>query len=586
MNNHLTSRQMLAYLDGELSRSETHHAEDHLHSCWTCRSKVERLTADIATILDAQNESFSTALPPPPRPWPSFNALLARNASPPPTPLWARTFAHVNSLLSPARVLVSSAAIVVLVILAYSVFRPRPVSAKEVLRRVQIADTNRSTITRDQVIRERVHIRKTMRGENHSQSMQVDTWKSLTAAYWNAPDHDSVAADLEAQYRAHNIPIGLPLSATSADSWGKVAGGSPTVSQQGSDVDLSFAASGDSATGAVERVNLLIQPETWKVKQMTLEFPDASFEVTEDDFSVVPVSAVPLELLAYLEPEATPQMLVQPVAHRLSGVAASLIHVPAVNLDKAEMDVYATLHRLNADLGEPVTVTRSSHSVQVGLWQLPPDRQNELRAALEPKPGVEVELAAPLTSGAISSPAIAPPIAAASGPLYIPAESGGDDQRLLKLFGSVKKEQEFTDQALATSTAILSHLYALRNLQEQFPPEKEQSLPSEQRAQLAALVHDHAAAAAVSLDTLRTQLAPLNTAFHISTSESMAQPAVVDWQSGSLDALQSARTADHLLRSMLTTSETPAAPDIALPQIEQELSHLSAELNNFNGITR
>ena len=396
MNNHLTSRQMLAYLDGELSRSETHHAEDHLHSCWTCRSKVERLTADIATILDAQNESFSTALQPPPRPWPSFNALLARNASPPPIPLWARTFAHVNSLLSPVRVLVSSAAIVVLVILAYSAFRSRAVSAKEVLRQVQIADTNRTAITKDQVIRERVHIRKTMRGENHSQAMQVDTWKSLTAAYWNAPDHDSVAADLEAQYRAHNIPIGLPLSAASADSWGKVAGGSPTVSQQGSDVDLSFAGTDDSATGAVERVNFLIQPETWQVKQMTLEFPDASFEVTEDDFSVVPVSAVPPELLAYLEPEATPQMLVQPVAHRLSGVAASLIHVPAVNLDHAELEVFATLHRLNADLGEPVTVTRSSHSVQVGLWQLPPDRQNELRAALEPVPGVQVELTAPV----------------------------------------------------------------------------------------------------------------------------------------------------------------------------------------------
>jgi hypothetical protein len=575
---------MLAYLDGELSRSETHHAEDHLHSCWTCRSKVERLTADIATILDAQNESFSTALPPPPRPWPSFNALLARNASPPPTPLWARTFAHVNSLLSPARVLVSSAAIVVLVILAYSAFRSRAVSAKEVLRQVQIADTNRTAITKDQVIRERVRIRKTMRGENHSQSMQVDTWKSLTAAYWNAPDHNSVAADLEAQYRAHNIPIGLPLSAASADSWGKVAGGSPTVSQQGSDVDLSFAGSGDGSTGAVERVNLLIQPETWQVKQMTLEFPNASFEVTEDDFSIVPVSAVPPELLAHLEPEAVPQMLVHPVTHPIPGATASLIHLPAVNLDNAELEVFATLHRLNADLGEPVTVTRSSHSVQVGLWQLPPDRQNELRAALEPVPGVQVELTAPVESVVASKPAIALPVTAASGPLYIPAESGGDDQRLLKLFGSVEKEQEFTDQALATSTAILSHLYALRNLQGQFPPEKEQSLPPEERAQLTALVQDHSAAVATSLDALKAQLAPLCVAFHISARESTAQPAAINWQFGALEALETARNGDHLLRSMLTTSQTPTTPDIALPQIEQELSHLSAELNNFNGI--
>jgi hypothetical protein len=490
----------------------------------------------------------------------------------------------VNSLLSPARVLVSSAAIVVLVILAYSAFRSRAVSAKEVLRRVQIAETTRTTITKDEVIRERVHIRKTMRGESRSQSMQVDTWKSTTAAYWNAPDSNSIAADLEAQYKAHDIPIGLPLSAASADSWGKVAGGSPTISQQGSDVDLSFTGSGDGATGAVERVNLLIQPETWQVKQMTLEFPDVSFEVTEDDFSIVPVSAVTPELLAHLEPEAIPQMLAQSVAHPLSGTAASLIHLPAVDLDHAELDVFATLHRLNADLGEPVTVTRSSQSVQVGLWQLPPDRQNELRAALEPKPGVEVELAAPLRSGAISKPAIAPLLTAASGPLYIPAESSGDDQRLLKLFGSVEKEQEFTNQTLATSTAILSHLYALRNLQGQFPPEKEQSLPPKERVQLTALVRDHVAAVATSLNTLRTQLAPLNTAFHIPTNELTAQPAVINWQSGALEALETARNGDHLLRSMLTTRQTPTTPDIALPQIEQELSHLRAELNNFNGI--
>lgn len=592
MNNHLTSRQMLAYLDGELSRSETHYAKDHLHSCWTCRSEVERLKADIATILDAQNESFSPALPSPPSPWPSFNALLARNAPPPPSPLWARIFAHANSLLSPARVLVASAAIVVVVLLGYSAFRPRPVSAKEVLRRVQIADTNRTAITKDHVIRERVHVRKTMRGESHSESMQVDTWKSTTAAYWNAPDSDSVAADLEAQYKAHDIPLGLPLSAASVDSWGRVAGGSPTVSQQGSNVDLSFAGSGDGATGSVERVNLLIQPETWQVKQMTLEFPDASFEVTEDDFSIVPVSAVPPELLAHLEPEVIPQMLAHSVAHSLPGTTASLIHLPVVNLDNAELDVFATLHRLNADLGEPVTVTRSSHSVQVGLWQLPPDRQSELRAVLEPEPGVEVELTAPVENSAASKPAIAPLITAAiaplitaaSGPLHIPAESGGDDQLLLKHFGSVEKEQEFTDHALATSTAILSHLYALRNLQGQFPPEKEQSLPPEERAQLTALVQDHVAAVATSLNTLRAQLAPLNTAFHVSSSESVIQPAAINWQSGALEALETARNGDHLLRSMLTTSETPATPDIALPQIDQELSDLSAELNNFNGI--
>jgi hypothetical protein len=160
----------------------------------------------------------------------------------------------------------------------------------------------------------------------------------------------------------------LPLSAASVESWGNVAGGNPAVSRKGLDVDLSFARSADGGTSSIEQVSLTVQPDSWQVKQMTLDFPDASFEVTEDDYSVIPTSAVPADLLAHLEPLAIPQLPARPVA----GIAASSIHLPTVNLDKAELDVFARLHSLKADLGEPVTVIRSSQVVKVGAWQLPP----------------------------------------------------------------------------------------------------------------------------------------------------------------------------------------------------------------------
>jgi anti-sigma factor RsiW len=78
MNNHLTTQQMLTYIDGELSKSEMGLTEEHLHSCWTCLTEVERLKNGIVTILDAYNEHFAPALPPSPRPWPNFQVLLAR----------------------------------------------------------------------------------------------------------------------------------------------------------------------------------------------------------------------------------------------------------------------------------------------------------------------------------------------------------------------------------------------------------------------------------------------------------------------------------------------------------------------------
>lgn len=582
MNNHLTRQQMLSYIDGELSRSEARKAEEHLHSCWTCLTEVDKLKADIATILDAQREQFEPTLPPPPKPWASIESLMTRAQPEEAVSLWTRLAVYLNAVLTPARLVVVSCVVAALVIFGYSMFRVRTVSAREVMQKIQAADTQRSTITKSQVIRERVHVRKTIHGQNQSQVASVDTWKSRSAAYWNVAKSGLPAADLEAQYKAHNIPVDLPLSSASVDSWGRAAGGNATVSRQGADMDVSFAGSGNGAAGTVERVSLLVQPDTWQVKRMTLDFADESFEVTEDDYSVVPTNEVPADLLAYLEPSPLPQIVAtQPNIQPLTGIAAGSIHLPMVNLDKAELDVFTKLHDLKADLGEPVTVTRSTQAVQVGVWQLPPERQGEIRAALADEPGVQVETTEPRTPfghKAIARTTVPP---ADGAPLHIDVESGGDDQRLLKFFGSVDREQDFTNEALATSTAILSHLYALRNLQAQFPIDKALWLPPEEQARLDILVRDHATAISTNLDALSRQLAPVDANFNITPCVSSVSPVATSWQSESLGALETARVVDHLLRAVLTTSQAPAVPDSALPQIDQNLCRLRVEVRNL-----
>ncbi len=332
MSNHLTSQQMLAFIDGELSKSDTRTVEEHLHSCWTCLTEVERLKSDIAVILDAQKERFAPALPPPPKPWASIESLIARSAADQPVSLWTRFAVYLNTALTPGRFAVVSCAIAALIVFAYAALRTKPVSAKEVLQRIQTADAQRGTITKDQVIRERVHVRRTIHGQNRPQVANVDTWKSHNAAYWNVAQSESPAANLEAQYKAHNIPLDLPLSSASVDSWRRVAGGNASVFRRGTDMDVSFTGSRDDASGAIERLSLLVQPETWQVKQMTLDFADESYDVTEDDYSVMPTSEVPAYLLAYLEPSPLPQLTAaQPVLHPLAGAVAGSIHLPMVN---------------------------------------------------------------------------------------------------------------------------------------------------------------------------------------------------------------------------------------------------------------
>jgi hypothetical protein len=166
--------------------------------------------------------------------------------------------------------------------------------------------------------------------------------------------------------------------------------------------------------------------------------------------------------------------------------------------------------------------------------------------------------------------------------LHIEVESGDEDQRLIKFFGSTEREQDFTNEALGTSTAILSHLYALRNLQRQFPLDKDVSLSPAEQSQLHMLVQDHATAISTNLDALVRQFGPLDANFGVTPCASSVAPTATSWQGESLEALDTARVIDHILRALLTTSQTPAVPDSALPEIDQNLCRLRAELKNFS----
>ncbi|HZY62390.1 MAG TPA: hypothetical protein VFE38_07675 [Edaphobacter sp.] len=581
MNNHLTPRQMLAYIDGELSRTETRHAEKHLHSCWACLAELERLKSDIATILDAQNEALAPALPPPPQPWLGFDTILARKLPAEPIRSWQRFFACLQRSLTPTRSVLASAAVALFFVGFYAVVHTRTVSAKEVLRKVEVADTQRSRIAKNQVIRERIHVRRIPHGQKASRMVRVDTWKSPHAAYWQVEDSASAAADLQAQYQQHKIPADLPLSSASVESWGKAAGGGPTLSRQGIDMNLIFTGMKGSGEGSVERVSLLIQSEDWHIKQMTLDFPDASFEITEDDYTVMPMTDAPIAVLAYLEPPASPLAL-PATAGPVADTPAKSMVLPSVNLDMAELEVFTALHNARADLGDPVSVTRSSRAVHVGLWQLSPERQSELRAALISIPGVRVDTVRRQISVSTRTVISPTPVQAPTGiPLQVEGESGDEDKRLLQFFGNADRKQDFTNQALGTSTAILSHLYALHNLALQFPVSRDQQLSSEERERLQVLVRDHVTAVSVSLEDLKRQLDPLNANFNISACSSSPLSPVGSWQTGSQQALAASRAIDHLLRALLTTSQAPASPEYALPQINENIYHLRAELSTL-----
>jgi hypothetical protein len=181
------------------------------------------------------------------------------------------------------------------------------------------------------------------------------------------------------------------------------------------------------------------------------------------------------------------------------------------------------------------------------------------------------------------APPAAPPPTTTDAPVHIEVVSGNEDQRLLKYFGSSQRDQDFTNEAIGASTVILSHLYALRNLQDQFPVERSQSLAPEEQAQLHSLVQDHVTAILANVDALGRQLAPLDANFGALACASLTAPAAANWQGGSVEALDTAKGVDHLLRALLTDSLAVVAPDSAVPEIDRDLCRLRMELRSLSG---
>jgi hypothetical protein len=566
MSSHLPSSRLLAYLDGELGRREKRQVERHLKTCWTCRTEMHRLEDDIRMILDAHEKVFTRALPPPKNIWPSFDTLLAKRS-----PSWRdRFFSALSSLRRPLRTLAIPCMVVTVLVVALVLNQVAPVSAQEAMRRAERAQATQ-VISEEQVVRQRVHVRRLVHREKRedTQVAELEAWRSHAAIYWDARSKDSAAAGLEAIYRVHNVPVGLPLAMASIERWSSITGGTPTLVRRGEDFGITFA--GNSTT--IERVNFVVRSKDWLVKQLTLDFADVSFEISEEDTTVLPLRAAPRPLFAGLALRPSEGIDLSPRA-RLSQVPPPL---PMADLNGAVLDVYLTLHRLQADLGEPVTVVRGAQGVEVGVWQLPVARRLQIARELRTIKGVNVQDDAPAAS--VRSKRRVTLVKVASASSGFPAAASADpDPGWREFFSQQGDEEKYTRRALSLSTAILAHLYALHNLQEQFPSEREMRLTHEQQGKLGSLLSDHISAAGGGLGELKAHIDPLAAVFH---SPDLASPECSpgdQWQIPAIEALDTAKVLDHLLHRLLATGESPLAPGTGLPQIQQQLSQLSFEI--------
>lgn len=532
---------------------------EHIRACRSCAVELSRLEEQLATIVEA-DETLGRSLPEPPKVWLRLESRLqaARVKSP---PFWKNPLPSLKSAFRMP--LTYGSAALSLLLIALLIWWPvAPVSAKEVIERSTAADTERFKITPQEIVCQRVQVTKTRALAFREETARLESWKSTRSTYWQSGG-DPVNLELLNRYKVNGLASALPLSPLALESWLKLAGSELNASRHGERIEVQTASKADGQAQGLQQVSFHVLAKNWHVYQMTLSFQDVIFQITEEQSSILDRSEVPNDVLAHLEPEPR-----QPngIVRAKPALSASRNVTPAVNLDDLEVAVRYDLHSLGADLGENIAISKgASNRLVVNAAGASPPIKEHLAAMLGNQSAVDLELSAPPGQMGTRRPATT----------VVPQTTvPQQDERLLNFFGGFDAEENYARTVLQTNTSLLAHLYALQDLAKRWPADQDNDLSAAARAQLSAILKDHARAVQAGVSQLDTELDPLLKNFGQPPKRDQAPLDRTGWQGASLSALDAARSADRILRSLLTISDSPISLDDGLPKLKQSVQEM------------
>ena len=433
---------LLRYADGELGGNEARSVRGHVDGCARCRAVIEEIEAASLEFGRRQAE-----LPPPPAAWGDLSRGfdLADAAA---KPAW-----------TPARKWLPVAAGLVLVWVAANRLMDTPAArAAELLRKAAAAEAPARAAEG--------LARKARRIQIRTRTHRLTRVLGSQAA--NAADRAALDT-LEAQFREARYSWDDPLSARSYADW---RDGLPEKKDSVSTLREAekswYQIRTTTQSGELREASLKLRAEDLRAVEGTLEFRNQErVEISE------------------LAEEAAPNPEPAP---RIAGRVETSPEPPVVTREAApatpgdELRVFAALHRLKADLGEPVEVTRSEKEVLVTGVGLDPQRAGEIRAAVQAIPRAAARFLEP--SAAAPPPEEGVRGAASQG------EVSGLQSQMEKTLGGRAVFEQFSEVVLEKTDALMARAHALRRLSQRFPPEAEAQFDPAERGMLADLRKD------------------------------------------------------------------------------------------------
>ncbi len=536
---HPAGEQLLLFADGELAARESDDIRSHLKACWQCRNELEEIERTIGQCV-RYRKVLDSCLPSPPAPWFDIYPRLARIDES------QRRWRSMSRLLKPLAVLwsrprrwVPAVATIVLIAVVIEQFRQAPsVQAAELLRKAIAAAESQPRPVRRIQIRTRTRSLTRVLG---SRAVPAKT-----------QERGDAVASIESLFLAAHYSWDDPLSAKSYARW------RDQLSDKQDEVIVEpdhYQLRTTTASGDLLEATLRLSVPDLHAVAGTLQFRD--HELVE--ISELPGLPAPSQVAASEEPAA-------PVGppHPVGSYRTSQVFVPAATPGD-ELAVLAALHRLGADLGDPVDVNRSGAEILVTGTGLTPERQQEIRQEVGALPRVSLRLSSE-PAGAIptlddlSQSRIS--VSPGTGPLQTAMEN--------RLGGRAAFEQ-FADHIFDLTDAYMSRAHALRRLAQRFPPDVELQMTGRERQLLEQIRLDHAQAL---LDNVAGVEDRIRSAIGITLDDGPPVKSSPEWQDETERVFGEACQSEAMLVSLLG-----AAPDqFQSPQLPAQVAAALAQL--------
>ncbi|MBM3793737.1 MAG: zf-HC2 domain-containing protein [Acidobacteria bacterium] len=416
---HPDEEQLLRYADGELAARESAELKSHLDACWDCRAALERVDSAVAGCVYYRKNVLQAHLPPPPAPWrdltPGFAAIRAEIAAEAP-PWWRALW---DAIATP-RIWIP--AVAALAVAAFAIVPewskgPTPVQVSVLLRKATAAAAPGPTKPR------RLRIRTSQAAE----ARLVTVPPLFARARYDAAD---------------------PLSARACLDWSVGLGAAKTESVTGRGEYYGVA----THTTASELADALLtlRQENLAPTCGMFTFKDAGWlEITEAPTA----GEAEITSSAPLPPSRRDAAPAPPVVEPPPASAATIAD---------ELRVLEALHRMGADLGDPVEVVRHGAHVTARGFGPDPRRQTQIElAARQAAPNARVQFAA---EGSVAEP---PPVSGAA--LAVRAGASPVEAELERQFGSRQAVGRFTSDVFDRTERIMERAHAIQRLTARFP---------------------------------------------------------------------------------------------------------------------